>query len=208
MKKKTTSDEEIIKYIDYFVIEFPSKKVTTKTVAEYMQSCGLKIQPYLIRRYEKAYAYLLSKCEERNAFHEANVVVYKELDVKSFLQNNKANLEEALMARDKYYKQISISAAKAFSEVKSEKEMNRQLREKNKALLNKVEQLEKLKVAEEQVKELKAILYDIVYPEVANTILEQRGLLEKETETVKNTHEISVEDFDAETLDILSKLGG
>ena len=75
MKKKTTSDEEIIKYIDYFIIEFPNKKLTTKTVAEYMQSCGHKIQPYLIRRYEKEYAYLLSKCEERNAFHDANVVV-------------------------------------------------------------------------------------------------------------------------------------
>lgn len=207
-RNKITSDKEIIKYIDSFIIEYPNKKLTSKNICEYMNKDGIPIQTYLLRRYKEAYKYLTSKTEERNEFHETNVVVYKELDVDDFLQRNKNNLKEALIIRDNYYKQISISASKAFSESKNVKETNRQLRCKVKKMEEQIKKLEELKGAEKTVKELKSIIYDIVYPEVANTILENRGLIEKETNAIQNTHEIKAEDFDAETLEILNQLGG
>lgn len=171
-------------------------------IGKYVRSKGYDIDDYLIRRYKGARAHIKELQESTEEIHIHTVAVYRDIDMDEFLakNNTREKLKNALKERENYYREITHSAAYSFKENK-----RLELLEKNSK--KRVEELEKELEAIEsksanlssdsrnyksENRKLREIIDTYVYPEIANELLKQQGLL-KDTTGIVNVKVIENE---------------
>lgn len=184
-RQKAITDEELLKYISEYHLQNPTRKLEIPKIGEYIRSKGKNIADYIIRRNPKARELIDSYNDKDETEMNARVVAYHQLDADQFIRKNpsREKLVEAITKRDAYYAQIASYAASAISQKKKYEETNQKLKAENdqlKAQMSKlVEKADKKesRKKDEIIRKLKHIIYDSVYPDIANALLEQEGIL-------------------------------
>lgn len=212
MARKVKIDSDtLISLINQFYIEecdSNAQQLRIPQIGEYVRSKGFDIADYLIRRNEKAKAYIKRLQESSEEFHINTVSVYRDLDLDAFLikNNTKEKLKQAIKERESHYREIANSATYSFKENKllkqQEKEFKKQveeLKEELKAVKNDCDFI-RLGNGNYKVenKKLREIIKTYVYPEISNELLKKQGLL-KETADIVNAEIIESEIVTAET---------
>jgi hypothetical protein len=153
----------------------------------YLRSKGYAIQDYSIRRCEQ----VRNKIEEINRQEESmqpyKVAVFKSLDTDQFLlkNSNVSALKSALIKRDQYYQSVSDSATFA---IQNQTKLEEQNKKKQQEIAFLKAELHKSKITISELEEVNAelkkriqvlnhILRTHVYPDVANELLHQEGIL-------------------------------
>ena len=119
--------------------------------------------------------------------HINTVSVYRDIDIDAFLRKNNTEnkIKKALIEREKYYREITNSAAYSFKENKSLKQINAELKEQNRKLQLELDKekdttsntISDKKMLAKENKILREIIDTYVYPEIANELLKKSGLI-------------------------------
>ena len=187
-RKKIITDEQIIELIDRFYVEEcngDASLLKTKSIGIYIRNNGYPdCKDHLIRKKNtvKDYINKLKSAQDRN---EVNILAtYKTIDVDEFIENNhsKSSMKKALSELNMYYKSVSDAAIKLHKK-------NMELEEKLKKSLSDEENISKhkqeisdlkqiIKELKNENKQLRTIIDTYVYPEIANELLKENGLLQ------------------------------
>ncbi len=200
MAKKKISNEERIAHIDKYFYEINHEQIKClkyTDIAEYLSKVtGFTTMEYDIRRNKEISAYIQGlKSQARKAI-ERDAIVFVPLDVTKFIHKNgnPSSLKKALLERDQYYKSIcELACSTTDEDILLNKKIS-DLTEANKVLKAEVQKVtdelatahEETKNLKNQIKRVKDILCDNVYPEIANELLREIGLL-KGGEDIINT---------------------
>lgn len=167
--------------------------LTIPKIGEYIRSKGYDIQDYLIRRNEKIKEYISSLKKQKEKITITTVSVFKDMDVDNFLKKNRTtqSLKKALIERQNYYMEVAHSANLIFEENKKlkkkleklEKEIASLEQELESTASSRKETLSGFHDAKRRVRVLQDLVETYVYPEIANELLVQRGILKK-TESI------------------------
>lgn len=189
-RKADYTQEELNGWLSKYLIEKCNSDTSLLSIpklGQYLRENGVDIADYTLRRN----TILRTKMEEyKKNFHvdiEEIVFGYKTLDVDLFLNNNtsKSALKESLVALDKTYNRSMIAAMQFAKENKKFKTKNEELKEKCDGLENELKliktELERKKKelgeAKAENQKLKRLIKDYMYPEIANELLKQEGLV-------------------------------
>lgn len=167
--------------------------LTLPKIGEYIRSLGHDVDNHLVRRNDKLKAYIDSLKEQNEKAKITTVSVFKDMDIDDFLKKNRTtqSLKKALVERQNYYMEVAHSASLIFDENKKlkkkleklEKEISSLEQELESAASAKKETLAGFHEAKRRVRILKDLVNTYVYPEIANELLVQRGIL-KNTEKI------------------------
>lgn len=190
-RNKTIDDEALLDLIGKYYTEVckgDAHKMKLPALAGYIADNGYPgYRVESLRRSAKARAYIesLKQTDEEKA--SRILVAYKTLDVDDLLDHNRtrASLKTALIALDAYYKEIAEGTieiskkyqvlSKKYGEVQNKLE---QTREQLSALTQEVTSLkQRIRTLESDKKVLRSIVEDYVYPDIANTLLANDGVL-------------------------------
>jgi hypothetical protein len=163
--------------------------LTYTAIARFIsKQTGMDIQEHVVRRCPEIVNYVKSKNEDSENDELRDLVVYQTLDIDSFMSKNNSlqSLKTALLQRDQYYEKICSQTVKVVEHAKALKKENAALSEERNKLqaetleLNaKYKQEHKEKVClEKAFKKMKDILYDNVYPNIADELLKENGLIQ------------------------------
>lgn len=189
-RKADYTQEELNGWLNKYLVEKCNSDTALLSIpklGQYLRENGVDIADYTLRRN----LILRNKIDEyKNNFHvdiEEIVFGYKTLDVDLFLNNNtsKSALKESLVALDKTYNRSMIAAMKFAKENKKINAKNEELKEKCDGLENELKliktELERKKKelgeAKAENQKLKRLIKDYMYPEIANELLKQEGLV-------------------------------
>lgn len=187
--KKVQSDTLIGLINQYFESNDNNPKVLKYSlIATYLQQLNYDIKEYDIRRNKEVSAFIRQLLEKSTLQHQINnVLVFKNLDVDEFIKNNMSlpSLKKALVERDCYYLNLYETVCKFNDEytnirnkyIKEQEVLNmlkQESAEKSNEIGNYKKMLNSLKV---ENKLLRNILKSNVYPEIANKLLKEQGLL-------------------------------
>jgi len=212
-RKRMIDDIKLIELIRKFYEENcngNARKLKLPAISDYIAENGYDgYRVETLRRTPAAREYIESL---RNTSENNDLcfqVAYKTLDVEAFMDNNRtrASMKRALTELDSYYRNISDNASVLIKQYKILKDENDSLKTAIDSETEKAKELALLKKANQelssQVKKLSLILENYVYPEIANELLSQEGILiKKETfidaeklKTKMITPESSVSDY-------------
>ena len=196
-RRKIITDEELLTYIERFLNERCEGKVELlkiPAIGEFIRSNGMpEVNDVIIRRNKKARNFIenLKKKQENEDIYV--ISTYKTLDVDAFIQRNCSisAIKKSLTELNIYYKKISESANKICEKYKDIEKKYKTLKVENKKISEKNVEYSnqnnlfknEIKMLKNQNKALKMIINTYVYPEIANELLKQSGIL-------KNTGDI------------------
>lgn len=196
-RKKKIDSEKLIKYAERYIIEDLEGNINQYKIpgfGKYLRNNGIDIEDYLIRRNNELKTHISELKSKNEEFHLKNVSVYKGLDFDAFIKvnNNKTSLMKAVQQRDKYYKDISESAAYCFNEYQKIKDNNINLEKDNNDLKKENQNYNELITIlkkensrlNKEVKILRNIVDTYVYPEIANELLVKNGILKQTSEII------------------------
>lgn len=211
-RRKQITDDMLISLIDKYYLEEceeNTKLLKTSLICDYIRSNGYPdYKEYILRRNTVATEYIKNIKASQDSDDLAVLAVYKTLDVDSFIENNHSisTLKKSLISLDGYYESISKKATQLFDK-------NRELKSRLANYKSKIKELEeRLKICQEELNEAdtlvknltienssyKEIIDTYVYPEIANELLKQRGLL-RSTDGAIKTEAINTEIIHANT---------
>lgn len=197
-RNKSIPDDRLIALIhSYFTIE--CKKDVTKLkfpdITAYITAHGYPdYQVTTLRRTQAAREYIesLKEAEEKTA--EVNVAAYKTLDIDEFLENHqpRARLRQALADLDNYYHAVADSAAMILEKGKQYQDRISYLEKELRKLKGIIKQLEEqIETLKEEWKRtgleknsLSEYIKTYTYPDIANRLLMDDGLVEEKDNTV------------------------
>lgn len=197
-RKVKIESETLISLIDQFYAEKcegQPERLKIPQIGAYIRSKGYDVADYLIRRNEEAKAYIEKMQNTTEEIHVHTVAVYRDLDIDNFLMKNntKEKLRIAIRERENYYREITHSASYSFKENKrlerqvvELKQQIEELKSKNECITEKCTVLDsenRRNMIEKQ--KLREIVDTYVYPEVANELLKQAGLLKNTAEAIE-----------------------
>ena len=202
-RKSKINTQTLILLISQFLTEECDNDASMLKIPEigsYIRSKGYDISDYLIRRNEDAREYIRSLQKDTKHAYMNHVSVYRDMDIDAFLtkNNTKERLVRALKEREGYFKEVAVSAAHAFKQ-------NKSLQNKIIELESQVATLQKettgiqdknsslstgIKDCQAENKKLRDIIDTYDYPEIANELLRQQGLL-KNTANIVNPDKIA-----------------
>lgn len=190
-KRSLISNEEIIQLADRYIDEKCSGNSLNFKITDFaifVQNNGFPmVNATQIRRKEDLRKYIEKLKADGNHDDEIITATYTTLDVDSFVDKNRSakSLKSALTQLDGYYHKVADSAGRIFKESKQLKKQNKILSEENEQL-----KLELSKLIEHKKKSLssnkelliernayKRIVDTYVYPEIANELLKEQGIL-------------------------------
>ena len=192
-RRKKMDDEQMLLLAQQYYAEKCNDNIALLTIpkiGEYIRSKGHDdIEDYLIRRNEKIKNYINTLKEQKDAIAITTVSVFKDMDIDDFLKKNRTipALKKALIERQNYYMKVAHSASLIFEE-------NKELKKKLEKLEIEISSLEKelesssttnketlsgFHVAKRRARFLQDLVETYVYPEIANELLVQNGILKK-----------------------------
>lgn len=175
----------LVELVEEYHKDHPNKKIKYADFGRYARSKGIKIEDYLLRRYPEVKALVTIYNNEETPFQK--VVAYHTQDVDAFLAKNQSTpkLKAALIEREQHYKTVAEAATSIFAENDKLEKKNTELQNAVKELTEKLySQTEMLKEKDRMLIKLKRILNDYVYPEIANALLQQEGVLDVVSDTI------------------------
>lgn len=195
-RKAKIDSDTLIRLIDQFYAEKcdgDAGQIKITEIGKYVRSKGYDVDDYLIRRNKDTRVYIEKIQKSTEEFHISTVAVYRDIDMDVFLMKNntKEKLKKALKERENYYRKITYSASYSFKE---NKRLEQQVKELRKRILELEEELknsvskgadidDENRNYKSENQKLREIINMYVYPEIANELLKQQGL-------VKNTAKI------------------
>lgn len=163
--------------------------LTIPKIGEYIRSKGHDVEDHLIRRNEKIRNYINTLKEQKENTTITTVSVFKDMDIDDFLKKNRTtqSLKKALIERQNYYMEVAHSASLIFEENKKLKKKMEKMESEISALERELESsstanketLSGFHEAKRRVRVLQDLVETYVYPEIANELLVQRGILKK-----------------------------
>lgn len=186
-RRKHIEDIEIIEHFEKYLLEECSNDVTLFKIprfGDYLRNNGFpNVADTSLRRntvFREALAERKAKYEEEE--YQA-VITYKTIDVDSFMAKNRTPkaIRTALTELNQYYKKI-VEAALEFKDI-ADKLLaeNDELKTQNQQLVKNIGTHNAL---EEENKKLHAILKTSVYPEIANELLKEEGILQSDQQVI------------------------
>lgn len=202
-RKKTITDEDLIKMVDLFRLDHVTAKITIPKLGEYIRSKDVAVQDYTLRRNASLRDYIRNVNDAMEKATYSDVVVFSPIDIDAFLSNNntKDKLKSALMTRDQYYANVAASAASAIKHAKDIESQLVELTSEYEAMKQKLATKQDkdfraaLKEKDSMIAKLKELLETYIYPDAANALLEK-----EEKFLVKSNHLIPDEKLDAVTI--------
>lgn len=194
VRKKCIEDQQLMLLFEQFLQEQCSNNPTVFKFAkfgDFVRSNGFpNIADSTIRRNVKFRQELDNRLQLFKDDSYKTVITYKTIDIEQFLMTNRTPkaIKSALVELNGHYKRIVESAIEYKKEVEI---LTRKLNElqdaveqqtRNETVLNEQEKLNNELI--EENKKLKSLLKTSLYPEIANELLKEEGLLKFEHQIV------------------------
>lgn len=185
-RNKSINTDELIRLLTDFRKQHGGKKVKIPELGAFIRANGYAVQDYTIRRNAEFMEYLAGINTDEEEVIYSELVAYRTLDAEAFLAKNHTRIElvKALTKRDQYYARVAQAAVDA---IRSRREIEKKLEEANEhiktlesAMLEADKRAESAvnKEKDEEIRKLKNLLKNYVYPDMANALLAQEGILE------------------------------
>lgn len=211
-RRRLITDEELLKMLKNYIANFCDGRSATVKIPEfgnYLRDNGYpKVQDYLIRRNTMIRKYLIDQRKVESNSNRYILATYRTLDVDLFLETNCSisSMKRALSELNVYYRSIceaatalnneSHTSIEKMEEYRTEltniEKENLELSMRNKELKSLNKNLQSLN------KEYKTIIESYVYPEIANELLKEDGLI-NETQQIINSEILSETIITAQT---------
>ena len=195
-RKKSITDDELIHLFEQYLISQCSCDLSLVKIprfGDYVRNHGYQnVADTTIRRNKRFRNFLKeSEIKYQDENYEA-VITYKTIDPDNFMAKNRAPdaMKRALVEISQYYKKIANIAASYKQEADKLRSLNSELQSTNEDLKQKLQRENEL-IDENQ--KLLQIIKTSVYPEIANELLKEEGLL-------KYSQKVISEDFLADNI--------
>ena len=195
-RKKSISDDELIHLFEQYLISQCSCDLSLVKIprfGDYVRNHGYQnVADTTIRRNKRFRDFLKeSEIKYQDENYEA-VITYKTIDPDNFMVKNRAPgaMKRALVEISQYYKKIANIAASYKQEADKLRSLNSELQSTNEDLKQKLQRENELS---DENQKLLQIIKTSVYPEIANELLKEEGLL-------KYSQKVISEDFLADNI--------
>lgn len=186
-RKKLISDEELIEMFEHYLEEKCNSNINLFKIpqfGEHLRTNGYsKVADTTIRRND-AFRGLLADLKAQSDDEDfQTIITYKTLDVENFMRTNRTSraMKVALMELNRHYKRIVEVALQFKDEADKLREINKKLELKTEKAENDKKEMKEL---QDEVVKLRSILKTSVYPEIANELLKEEGLLKSDTKVI------------------------
>ena len=193
-RKKYIDDQELLLLFEHYLLEHCSNNPRLFKIPQfgnYLRSNGFpQVADTTIRRNKEFRQALNDKLELFEDDTYQTVITYKTLDVERFLMTNRTPkaIKSALVELNGHYKRIVDAAIAYKDEVESLKMRMEELKSEVAQLKESKyvfdEQARANKELEGENKKLRNLLKTSLYPEIANELLKEEGLLKFDHQTV------------------------
>lgn len=188
-RRKHIEDVEIVEHFEKYLQEECSNNVTLFKIprfGDYLRKNGFPSVADTTLRRNNGFRELLA---ERKAKYEEEeeeyrtVITYKTIDVDSFMATNRTPnaIRTGLSELNLYYKKVAEAALEFKNENEKLQDENEELKEQIQQLLQKETSRKALET--ENIK-LRALIKSSVYPEIANELLKEEGILQSEQQVI------------------------
>lgn len=193
-RKKYIDNQELLLLFEHYLLEHCSNNPRLFKIPQfgnYLRSNGFpQVADTTIRRNKEFRQALNDKLELFEDDYYQTVITYKTLDVERFLMTNRTPkaIKSALVELNGHYKRIVDAAIAYKDEVESLKRRMEELKSEVAQLKESKyvfdEQARANKELEGENKKLRNLLKTSLYPEIANELLKEEGLLKFDHQTV------------------------
>ena len=193
-RKKYIDNQELLLLFEHYLLEHCSNNPRLFKIPQfgnYLRSNGFpQVADTTIRRNKEFRQALNDKLELFEDDSYQTVITYKTLDVERFLMTNRTPkaIKSALVELNGHYKRIVDAAIAYKNEVESLKKRMEELKSEVAQLKESKyvfdEQVRTNKELAEENKKLRNLLKTSLYPEIANELLKEEGLLKFDHQTV------------------------
>lgn len=193
-RKKYIDNQELLLLFEHYLLEHCSNNPRLFKIpqfGDYLRSNGFpQVADTTIRRNKEFRQALNDKLELFEDDSYQTVITYKTLDVERFLMTNRTPkaIKSALVELNGHYKRIVDAAIAYKDEVESLKKRMEELKSEVAQLKESKyvfdEQARANKELEGENKKLRKLLKTSLYPEIANELLKEEGLLKFDHQTV------------------------
>ena len=187
-RRKHIEDVEIIEHFEKYLQEECSNNVTLFKIprfGDYLRKNGFpSVADTTLRRntsFREVLAKRKAKYDEEEEYR--TVITYKTIDVDSFMATNRTPnaIRTGLSELNLYYKKVAEAALEFKNENEKLQDENEELKEQIQQLLQKETSRKALET--ENIK-LRALIKSSVYPEIANELLKEEGILQSEQQVI------------------------
>jgi len=187
-RRKHIEDVEIIEHFEKYLQEKCSNNITLFKIprfGDYLRNNGFpSVADTTLRRntsFREVLAERKAKYDEEEEYR--TVITYKTIDVDSFMATNRTPnaIRTGLSELNLYYKKVAEAALEFKNENVKLQDENEELKEQIQQLLQKETSRKALET--ENIK-LRALIKSSVYPEIANELLKEEGILQSEQQVI------------------------
>lgn len=187
-RRKHIEDVEIIEHFEKYLQEECSNNVSLFKIprfGDYLRKNGFpSVADTTLRRntsFREVLAERKAKYDEEEEYR--TVITYKTIDVDSFIATNRTPnaIRTGLSELNLYYKKVAEAALEFKNENVKLQDENEELKEQIQQLLQKETSRKALET--ENIK-LRALIKSSVYPEIANELLKEEGILQSEQQVI------------------------
>lgn len=188
-RRKHIEDVEIIEHFEKYLQEECSNNVSLFKIprfGDYLRKNGFpSVADTTLRRntgFREVLAERKVKYDEEEEEYRT-VITYKTIDVNSFMATNRTPnaIRTGLSELNLYYKKVAEAALEFKNENVKLQDENEELKEQIQQLLQKETSRKALET--ENIK-LRALIKSSVYPEIANELLKEEGILQSEQQVI------------------------
>jgi hypothetical protein len=196
-RKAKIESNKLISLIDQFYAERcfdDNELLKIPEIGKYIRSKGYDVADYIIRRNSEAKSHIKELKEDTEEAHMYTVTVYRDIDMDSFLMKNntKEKLKKAIIERENYYRKVTNSASYSFKENKHLKCQVNELKNQISKIKTKLDKAVNSESSSEkdnkrysdENQKLRDIINTYVYPEIANQLLKENGLIKNNSDIV------------------------
>lgn len=189
-RKKLISDEELIEMFEHYLEEKCNSNIKLFKLpqfGEHLRTNGYsKVADTTIRRNDAFRALLEDLKAQSDDEDFQTIITYKTLDVENFMRTNRTPraMKAALMELNRHYKRIVKVALQFKDEAETLRERNKKVELKIEKAENEEKEEKEMKELQDEVVKLRSILKTSVYPEIANELLREEGLLKSDTKVI------------------------
>lgn len=193
-RKKYIDNQELLLLFEHYLLEHCSNNPRLFKIPQfgnYLRNNGFpQVADTTIRRNKEFRQALNDKLEQFEDDTYQTVITYKTLDVERFLMTNRTPkaIKTALVELNGHYKRIVDAAIAYKNEVESLKKRMEELKSELAQLKESKyvfdEQVRTNKELAEENKKLRNLLKTSLYPEIANELLKEEGLLKSDQQLV------------------------
>ena len=187
-RRKHIEDVEIIEHFEKYLQEECSNNVSLFKIprfGDYLRKNGFpSVADTTLRRntsFREVLAERKAKYDEEEEYR--TVITYKTIDVDSFMATNRTPnaIRTGLSELNLYYKKVAEAALEFKNENVKLQDENEELKEQIQQLLQKETSRKALET--ENIK-LRALIKSSVYPEIANELLKEEGILQSKQQVI------------------------